>query len=124
VAEDIIAPRTIVVADECLQLFLPCQTGVARVGHNVDDRDSIQSNHLFKVDVSTFISVDVVHGKSEVGPVRIGFEDVSPVRIRSLGNGDVQEDSVGARLQDRVSLSTQPNVRFWFSGANQSERTC
>ena len=105
VAQHIIVPQTIVVTNERSQFFLPTQCSVARIGHDVNDGDSIQSDHLFKVHVSTVISVHVVHRKPEVGSIRIGFEDVPPVGIRSLGNGHVQEDSVGTRFQDRVSLS-------------------
>ena len=62
---------TIVVTDACLQLLLVIKSGVARVGHHVDDRNSVQTNHLLKVDVSTIISVDVVHGQTEVGSIGI-----------------------------------------------------
>lgn len=88
-------PRTIVVADKCPQFLPPCQSSVSRVGHDIDNHDSIQPNHLLKVDVSSFITVNVVHGKTEIGSVRVGFEDISPVGIGSLGNCDVQEDRAG-----------------------------
>lgn len=95
---------TVVVTDARLQLLLLAQSGVAWVRHNVDNHDSVQPNHLLKVNVSTVIPVDVVHGQTEVGSVGIGFEYIPPVGIGGLGKGDVQEDRVGARFQDRVSL--------------------
>ena len=95
-------PPTVVVTDTCLQFLLPAQ--VARVGHDVNDHNPVQPNHLLKVDVSTIISVDVVHGQTEVGPIGVRFEDVPPVWIWGLGKGDVQEDGTGARFQDCVSL--------------------
>jgi hypothetical protein len=90
--------------DTCLQFLLPAQSRVAWVGHDVDNCNSVQPNHLLKVDVSSIISVDVVHGQTEVGSVGIRFEDVPPVGIGGFGEGDVQEDRAGARFQDRVSL--------------------
>ena len=97
-------PPTVVVTDTCLQLLLLAQSRVAWVRHNVDDHNSVQPNHLLKVDVSTVIPVDVVHRQTEVGSVGIRFEDIPPVGIGGLGKRDVQEDRVGARFQDRVSL--------------------
>ena len=96
--------RTIVVADKGSQLFLPTQRGVTRIRYNINDRNSVQPNHLLKIDESPFIPINIIHGKTEVRSVRVGFEDISPVGIGRLGDGDMQEDRVGARLQDRVSL--------------------
>ena len=73
--------QTIVVTDTRLQLLLPDQRGIARVGHNIDNRNSIQSDHLLKVDVPAIISVDIVHRQAEIGSIRVGFEDISPVGI-------------------------------------------
>ena len=88
--------QTVVVTDTRLQFLLPGQRGIARVRHNIDDRNSIQPNHLLKVDVPTIISVDIVHRQAEIGSVRVGFEDISPVGIWRFGEGDVQEDGAGA----------------------------
>ena len=99
-----VIPPTVVVTDTRLQFLLLAQSGVAWVGHDVNDHNSVKPNHLLKVDVSTIISVDVVHRQTEVGSVGIGFEDVPPVGIGGLRKGDVQEDGVGARFQDRISL--------------------
>ena len=95
---------TIVVTDACLQFLLFTESGVAWVGHHVNDHNSVQPDHLLEIDVSTVISVDIVHGQAEVGSIGIGFEDVPPVGIWRFGNGDVQEDGAGARFQDCVSL--------------------
>jgi len=54
-------PPTIVVTDPCLQFLLFTKSGVAWVGHHVNDHNSVQPDHLLKVDVSTIIAVDVVH---------------------------------------------------------------
>ena len=97
----IISP-TIVMTDTCLQFLLPAQ--VAWIGHDVDNRNSVQPNHLLKIDVPTIISVDIVHGQTEVGSIGIRFEDIPPVGIGGFGKGDVQEDGAGARVQDCVSL--------------------
>lgn len=91
-----IIPLTVVVTDACLQFLLSVQSGVAWVGHDVNDHNSVQSNHLLKVDVSAIISVDVVHGQTEVSSIGIRFEDVPPVGIGGLGKGDVQENGTGA----------------------------
>jgi hypothetical protein len=82
--------------DKCPQFLPPCQSSVPRVGHDIDDHNPIQANHLLKVDVPSFVAVNVVHRKTKVGSVRVGFQDVSPVRVRSLGNGDMQKDRVGS----------------------------
>jgi len=86
-----IALPTIVVTNTRLQFLLPGQRGIARVGHNIDDRNSIQPDHLLKVDVPAIISVDVVHRQTEIGSIRVGFEDISPVGIWRFGESDVQE---------------------------------
>jgi len=85
-------PPTIVVTDTRLQFLLTAQGGIARVGHNVNDHNSVQSNHLLKVDVSAIITIDIVHGQTEIGSVGVGLENVSPVRIWRLGEGDVKEN--------------------------------
>ena len=95
---------TIVVTDTRLQLLLLAQSGVAWVRHNVDDHNSVQPNHLLKINVSAVIPINVVHRQTEVGSVGIGFEYIPPVGIRGLGKRDVQEDRVSTRFQDRVSL--------------------
>jgi len=85
-------PPTIVVTDTRLQFLLTTQRGIAWVGHNIDDHNSVQSNHLLEVDVSAIITIDIVHGQTEIGSVGVGFENVPPVRIWRLREGDVQEN--------------------------------
>ena len=89
----VISP-TIVMTDTRLQFLLPAQ--VAWIGHDINNRNSVQPNHLLKVDVSTIISVDIVHGQAKVGSIGVGFEDIPPVGIGGLKKGDVQEDEAGA----------------------------
>jgi len=52
---------TIVVTDAYLQHFT-AQKGIARFGHSINDRGSVQSNHLLEVDVS---AIDAVYGQTE-----------------------------------------------------------
>jgi len=84
------------VTDACLQFLTPTQRGVARVGHDVNDRNSIQPNHLLEVHVSAVIPVDVVHGQTEIGSIGVGLEDVSPVGIWGLGKSNMQENGAGS----------------------------
>ena len=59
-----VIPPTISMNYTCLQFPLPAQ--VAWVGHDVNNHNSVQLNHLLKADVSTTISVDIVYGQTEV----------------------------------------------------------
>ena len=82
--KEIVKLLTVVMADKRSQILAPGQRSVARVGHDVDDRNSVQPDHLLKVNVSSFISVDIIHGKTKIGPIRVGLENISPVGVGGL----------------------------------------
>ena len=82
--------------DAGLQFLATTQRSVARIGDDVNDRNSIQSNHLLEVHISAIIPVDVVHRQTEIGSIGVGLEDISPVGIRGLGKSNVQENGAGS----------------------------
>ena len=78
-----------------------CRLGI---GHNIDDRNTIESNHLLEINIPAVIAVHVRYRRSKVRPIPVRFEKVTPVRSRWLGRCHMQEDRIGARLEDGVRL--------------------
>ena len=87
-----------------LQFFLARDCCVVRIGDNIDDGDAIQTDHLFKVGISSSIAIDVFQGEVIVCPVRVGFENAAPFLAFSVTHGNVEEDGVGGALQDTVEM--------------------
>lgn len=88
--------------DPRLDLFLARDVGLGRVRHNVDHRDPIEADHLFKVDITRAVPVDVLHRKAVVRSVRVGLEDGAPFLVCGRVHGHVEEDRVGAAFKDGV----------------------
>jgi hypothetical protein len=96
-----------------LQLFLARDGGVVRVGNDVYHGDAIETDHLFKIGVSSTVTVDVLQSDIVVRAVRVGLKDATPLLALSIAHGDVQEYGVGRTLQDAARLA-------WVSGDGQA----
>lgn len=77
---------------------------VIRVRDDIDERNTIQTYHLLKVNKAPVVAIDVVLGYREVRPVRVGLQDTAPCRRGRLRRGDVEEERLGAGFEDRVCL--------------------
>jgi hypothetical protein len=96
---------TIVVCDARLEFLGACNGCHIGIGHDIDDRNTIESDHLLEIDIPAVIAVHVRYRRSKVRPVPVRLEEVAPVRSRRLGRRHMQEDRIGARLEDGVRLS-------------------
>lgn len=87
-----------------LQLFIPTQSRLGRVPHNVNDGNPVQANHLLKVDETATVAIDEIERGGVVRSVRVRFEEGAPlapwVRVRR----DVEEDGVGRGFENGVGL--------------------
>jgi hypothetical protein len=95
---------TIVVCDARLEFLSACYGCRLGVGHDIDDRNTIESDHLLEIDIPAMIAVHVRYRRPKVRPVPVRLEEVAPVRSRWLGRRHMQEDRIGARLEDGVRL--------------------
>ena len=77
---------TIIVRDPALQRLPPRKRCLRRICNNINESDTIQTRKLFKIDVSELVAVDIIDGEAKVCPVRVGFEDVAPVRRGPLAH--------------------------------------
>lgn len=65
-----------------LKLLMTRKRSLVRVRDDVDECDTIQPDHLLKVDVTIIVSVDKVARDAEVRSIRIGFQDIAPSWVR------------------------------------------
>lgn len=71
-------PSSIVVRDPRLQLLIARKRGFFRIRNDVDDGDSVETDHLFEIDETFTVSVDVFERGRVVSAVRVGLEESSP----------------------------------------------
>ena len=95
---------TVVVCDARLKFLGACYGCPLGIGHDIDDRNTIESDHLLKIDIPTVIAVHIRYRRSKVRSVPVRLEEVAPVRSRWLGRRHMQEDRIGARLEDGIRL--------------------
>lgn len=95
---------TIIVRDASLQLFVVAESGFVRVADDVHHSDTVQPNHLLKVDKATRIAVCVFERRRVIRPVRVGFEQSAPFAALIRVCRYVQEDGISGRLEDCVGL--------------------
>lgn len=82
---------------------------ISRISHDINQRNPIQPNHLLKIDITSFVAIDVLDGETEVRSVRVGLEDVAPVGAWWFRGRHVEEDRVGPRFEDGVCLGNNDN---------------
>ena len=87
---------TIIVRNPRLEYLSPRKGRLCRIRHNIDHCDAIQPSELFEVSISVLVPIHVFYRQPIVSSIGIGFEDVTPVRVRPLGHSHVQEDRIGA----------------------------
>ena len=92
---DRLPSSSIIMRDPRLNLLFPRDLRFARVRNDVDQSDTVQPNHFFKIDVSRRVSVDVLDREAVVCAVRVGLEDAAPFLVRLGVHRDVQEDRIG-----------------------------
>lgn len=97
-------PPTIVVCDARLEFLVACNGCRVGIGHDIDDRNAIESDHLLEIDIPTVIAVHVRYRRPKVRPIPVRLEEVAPVWSRWLGRCHMQENRVCARLKDGVRL--------------------
>jgi len=86
----------VVMSDARLQLLGARDGRSLRVGNHIDNRDTIQSDHLLEIDKPALIAVHVLDGRAEVRAIPVRLEEVAPVRSWRLGRRDVQENGISA----------------------------
>jgi hypothetical protein len=89
-----------------MQFLGACYGCRLEIGHDIDDWNTTESDHLLEFDVPAVIAVHVRYRRSKVRPVPVQLEEVAPVRSRWLGRHPVREDRIGARLKGGVRLFT------------------
>jgi hypothetical protein len=110
-------PPTIIVCDARLEFLGTCYGCRLGIGHDIDDRNTIESDHLLEIDIPAGIAVHVRYRRTKVRPVPVRLEEITPVRSRRLGRRHMQEDRIGARLEDGVRL-------FIYRWLSKCEREC
>jgi len=105
------------VSDARLQILGACDSRCLGIGYHINDRDTIESNHLLEIDKPALIAVHVPDRGAKVCPIPIRLEDVAPVWSWRLGRRHVQEDGIGARLEDGVRLF----ITGWSSKRKEGE---
>lgn len=93
--QDVKTP-TVIMRDTALQYLGFSNRRLIRISHNIDKCNPIQPNHLFEIDVSMFIPVDVLDGDSKISSVGIRFEDGTPIRCGGFRHCHMQEESRGS----------------------------
>ena len=96
--------HTIIMRNPRLNLLPARHSSRLRVRNHIHQRNTIQPNHLLKVDKPALVPVHVVERYAKVGAVAVGFHDHAPERLWELGGGEVHEDGVCARFEDGVGL--------------------
>ena len=94
----------VVMCDTRLQLLGARDGGSLEVGNHIDNRDTIESDHLLEIDKPAFIAVHVLDRRTEVRAIPVRLENVAPVRSWRLGGGHVEEKGISARFEDGVCL--------------------
>lgn len=56
-------------SNPCLEFLTTSERGFMWVGHHIYESNSIQANHLLKVNEPVLIAIDVVTGNAEICPV-------------------------------------------------------
>jgi len=95
---------TIVVCDARLEFLGACDSCRLGIGHDIDDCNTIKTDHLLEIDKPTAIAIHVRYRRPKVRPIPVRLEEVAPVRSRRLGRRYMQEDRISARLEDGVRL--------------------
>jgi hypothetical protein len=95
---------TIIVSNARLKFLGACDGRHLGIEYHIDDRDTIESNHLLKIDVSALIAIHVLDRQAKVCPVPVRLEDVAPEWSWRFGRRQVQENGISARFEDGVCL--------------------
>lgn len=132
-------------SDSSLELLGSRDGGIIGIGYNVDDSDPVQFKHLFEVDESSLVPVDVFERRSVVGTILlvgkakassaetsmsnktrsrnypITLEESTPLLSGVRVSSDVKEDCASDRIQDSVGFVSKLHV-WWELGGMEGPR--
>ena len=95
---------TVVMRDSRLEQFMTRDSGLMWIRHNVYHGDSVKPDHLLEVDEASIVAIHILDRETIICSVPIGLEDIAPVRTWRFRHCHVQEDGVGAGLQNSICL--------------------
>ena len=78
--------------DSGLELLSPRQRRLRRISNDVDERDSIEANHLLEIDITGVISTNVLDRDNVVGAVRVGLEKIAKFSVLYVRCCEMEED--------------------------------
>lgn len=96
---------TVIVSYPRLYISVACDRCFVWVGYNVDERNSVETDHLFEVDIAVIIPMNVLRRNSEICPIGIGLEDIAPGGTWWFLDCDVEEHRFCTGFQDCVGLA-------------------
>lgn len=79
-------------SDSSLEQLASGQGRLMRVTDDIDERNSIETNHLLEVDITRVVAVHVIYGEAKVRSVGVRLQDVAPEWRWRLRRSNVQED--------------------------------